>query len=63
MDYENNIMSAKETAQYLHISYWLLLELVKKHVIPYTRFGNRLIFRKDSLDNYMKNCELSSISN
>lgn len=58
----NNIMSAKETANYLRISYWLVLELVKRGQIPCSHFGNRIIFRKEALDKYIEQCEISSIS-
>lgn len=45
--------SAQEAADYLGISYWLILELVKRKQIPCTDLGRRKLFRKETLDNWM----------
>lgn len=46
-------MTAKQAAQYLGISYWLILELVKKKQIPCIDLGGRKLFRKETLDKWM----------
>lgn len=57
-------MKAKEAAEYIGISYWKLLELAKARKIPHIRgVGNRVLFRKDSLDAWMASQETASISN
>jgi excisionase family DNA binding protein len=55
-------MPAKEAAEYLGISYWLLLELAKKKQIPHFKLGGRVMFRTDTLDLWIKNQEAISIS-
>ena len=57
----DNVLSAKQAAKYLGISYWLILELVKKKEIPHSKLGSKIIFRKDSLDNYLLENERKSI--
>jgi len=55
-------MSAKETADYLGLSYWKLLELVKQKKIPSIRMGNRMImFRADSLSQWLSQQEVASV--
>lgn len=54
---ENEIMNAREAAKYLHISYWLLLELVKKKQIPAAKLGNRIIIRRSSINNFLNEQE------
>lgn len=46
-------MTAKEAAKYIGISYWLLLNMVKREDIPFIKCGNRKLFRKLALDNWM----------
>lgn len=58
---DSNILSAKEAAKYLGISYWLILELVRKKEIPHTKLSSKIIFRKDSLDNYLLESEQKSV--
>lgn len=54
-------MTAKDAADYLGCSYWLLLELVKRQEIPYIKMGNRKLFRKETLDLWLNNRESTSI--
>ncbi|KNF06975.1 DNA binding domain, excisionase family [Gottschalkia purinilytica] len=54
-------MTAKEAAEYLDISYWLILELVKRKEIPCIDLGNRKLFRKHSLNEWMNRKEQESI--
>ncbi len=58
---DNNVLSAKQAANYLGISYWLILELVRKKEIPHTKLGSKIIFRKDSLNNYLLENEQKSL--
>lgn len=45
--------TAKEAAEYLGISYWLLLEMVKRGEISPIRAGRRYLFRQSGLDEWM----------
>ena len=45
-------MKAKQAAEYLGISYWKILDLAKKNMIPHIDCGKKL-FRKESLDKWM----------
>lgn len=54
-------MKAKDAAEYLGCSYWLLLELVKKKEIPCVLMGNRKLFRKETLDQWLINMESLSV--
>lgn len=45
----------KETEEYLGVSYWLVTQLVKRNKIPRSRVGGKVLFRKEALDNYLKN--------
>ena len=54
-------MTAKQTAQYLGISYWKLTMMCKAGEIPHLRAGNRILFRKETLDRWMANQETMSI--
>ena len=38
-------LTAKEAAEYLGISYWLITQLVKRKQIPCSRVGKRILFR------------------
>ena len=46
-------LSSKEAAEYLGISYWLLLEMVKRKEITPIRAGGRYLFRQSGLDAWM----------
>jgi DNA binding domain, excisionase family len=52
-------LSSKEAAEYLGISYWLLLEMVKRGKINPIRCGGRYLFRQSGLDNWMETQEAS----
>ncbi|WP_408008440.1 helix-turn-helix domain-containing protein [Pseudalkalibacillus sp. A8] len=54
-------ISAKEAAEYLGVSYWLVLEMVKRKEVPHVKAGKRILFRKESLDHWMNNKEVLSI--
>ncbi|GED55139.1 DNA-binding protein [Brevibacillus borstelensis] len=54
-------MTAKDTAAYLGISYWKLTMMCKAGEIPHLRAGNRILFRKETLDRWMANQETLSV--
>lgn len=54
-------VTAKPAAQYIGVSYWKLLELVKAKEIPCIRAGNRLLFRLTTLDSWLEAQEQASM--
>ena len=46
-------LSSKEAAEYLGISYWLMLEMVKRGEITPIRAGGRYLFHQSGLDAWM----------
>ena len=50
---QRTTLTAKEAAEYLGISYWLITQLVKRKQIPCSRVGKRILFRKEALDIYL----------
>lgn len=54
-------LTAKEAAEYLGISYWLITQLVKRKQIPCSRVGKRILFRKEALDIYLSQKENNSL--
>ena len=56
-------LTMKETAEYLGVSYWLVTQLVKRKQIPCSRVGVKVLFRKEALDNYLKQKEEASTTN
>lgn len=46
-------LTAKEAATYLGISYWLILELVKRGELNCVKAGGRKLFRQSGLDDWM----------
>lgn len=55
-------LTAKETAEYLGISYWLLLEMTKRKEVPFIACGSRKLFRKEALDSWMTEKEKISVA-
>jgi excisionase family DNA binding protein len=53
----SGVLSAKEAAEYLNISYYTLLPLVNKNAIPHSRIEKKLIFRTETLDLWLANQE------
>ena len=47
---QRTTLTAKEAAEYLGISYWLITQLVRRKQIPCSRVGKRILFRKEALD-------------
>lgn len=56
-----HMMDAEETAKYLKVSYWTVLEKAKKGAIPCVRVGNRVLFSQEGLDNWIEQQEAQSI--
>lgn len=56
-------LTAREAAEYLGISYWLITQLVKRKQIPCSRVGKRILFRKEILDIYLSKKEKDSLEN
>lgn len=54
-------LTAKEAAEYLGISYWFVTQLVKRKKLPCIRLGNRLLFRVETLQQYLDKLENESI--
>lgn len=54
-------LTAKEAAEYLEISYWLITQLVRRKQIPCSRVGKRILFRKEALDIYLSKKENDSL--
>jgi excisionase family DNA binding protein len=54
-------MTAKDAAALLGISYWKLTMMCKAKEIPHLRVGNRLLFRKETLERWMANQEILSV--
>ena len=55
-------LNAKQAAMYIGVSYWTLLSLVRKGLIKHFKGGNKLLFRQQTLDEWMKMGEEESIS-
>lgn len=53
-------LNSREAAEYLGISYWLLLEMVKREKINPIRCGGRYLFRQSALDDWMTKQEEAS---
>lgn len=51
-------LTSREAAEYLGISYWLLLEMVKRGEINPIRAGGRYLFRQSGLDGWMTRQEM-----
>ena len=54
---QSEIMSAQETAEYLKISYWLLMKMVRESQIPAFRCGKKVMFRKSTIDSFISALE------
>ncbi|KJS18545.1 MAG: hypothetical protein VR69_00155 [Peptococcaceae bacterium BRH_c4b] len=59
--YQRATLTAKEAAEVLGISYWLVLELVKRKKIPAIHAGSRVLFRLESLNKWLDEQEQGSL--
>jgi len=55
---ESDLMTVKEAAEYLRISVASVGVLRKKGKLPFVKLGQRVMFRKDSLAQYVANLEI-----
>lgn len=53
-------MTVQETAAYLGISTDTVYELVRRKEIPHIRIRRRILFRRDTLDNWLSRMEAAS---
>ena len=50
---ERTTLTAREAAGYLGISYWSLLNLVRRQLIPHSRIGKKFVFRTQTIDQWL----------
>ncbi|WP_245671924.1 helix-turn-helix domain-containing protein [Desulfuribacillus stibiiarsenatis] len=55
-------LTMKEASQWLGISYHLLAEKARKGDIPHSRIGSRVLFRAESLENWLNQQEELKLS-
>ena len=55
-------LTAKEAAAFLGISTWLLYELVKRKEIPHSKAGKRILFRRQTLLQWLSAQEQASVA-
>ena len=58
---ERATLTAKEAAAFLGISYWLILELVKRKKLKAIHAGGRVLFRESSLISWMDSQEKEGV--
>ena len=51
------IMTIKEISSYLNISISTIRNMVRSKRIPHFRIGNRIYFKANSIDEWLKNLE------
>ena len=54
-------VKAKQPAKYLNISYWKILDMVKKGEIPHIKAGKLVLFRRETLDQWLVEQEQQSV--
>lgn len=60
---DRTTLTARDAAKYIGISYWLLLELVKRQEIPSIKVGSRKLFRQATLNEFLGQKEMESMGN
>lgn len=56
----NRIMySVDELAALIGVSRGVIYKLVKKNEIPYTKIGERILFRRDSIEKWLNEIEVA----
>ena len=53
-------VKAKQAAKYLNISYWKILDMVKKGEIPHIKAGKLVLFRQTTLDRWLAEQEAAN---
>lgn len=54
-------LTSEEAAQYLGMSYTSLMRLVRAKKVPHIRLQGRVLFRTDTLNNWMQEQEQESL--
>lgn len=57
---DNTVFDSQEAAAYLHIHYDTLIRKSKMGEIPHFRIGRKYLFRKESLDEFIRDQELKN---
>lgn len=55
------LLTSYEAAEFLHISYWHLMDLVRRKKIPNIRFSRKVFFKQASLEKYINDLEAQSV--
>lgn len=56
-----DILDIKDLSKYLHCSVMSIRRMIYNKKIPYFTIGNKYFFKKDSIDNYISNCEVQNM--
>lgn len=56
-DIQRTTLTAAEAAEYIGISYWMILEMAKKNQVPHIKVGSKYLFRVSALELWMKKQE------
>ena len=54
MTTERRLLSRKEAAEYLGVSFWTILRHIRKGLIPVVKIGGRALIDKKDLDNLIE---------
>lgn len=57
---ENTVFNSHEASKYLHICYDALVKGARRGEIPHFRVGRKLLFRKSSLDEFIRKQEVEN---
>jgi excisionase family DNA binding protein len=58
---ERQTINVQEAAAFIGVSKDLVYQLVRQKDIPHLKVGKRILFRKESLERWMNNQEVTSI--
>lgn len=56
-----DVLNVNEVAEYLNCSVSNIRKMVRNNTIPYFRIGNRLNFKKESIDLWVHNQEVKNM--
>lgn len=57
-----DVMNVEEVAKYLKCSMSKIRNMVRDSEIPHFRIGNRLNFKRETIDNWIHNKEIQSLN-
>ncbi len=57
----NIVFDAHEAAAYLNVHYETVLRMTRRKELPHHKIGRKLLFRKDSLDQWIREQEQASV--